>query len=121
MKFTRNKIREMVSIYGKPTIVPDDGCYNLTAGMINSTAEARDIINVPDYYYLSKYALFFEQLVTHRAQETVAVRENVVNAIHDTLYGEIIRDLHQVRARCMTTNKEEIVSLLSKLIAKVGE
>ena len=117
MKFSKNTIRDMVSVYGKPQFMPCDDFNALSVRMENVIRE-----DTPqDCYYRSKYSLIYEQLVTHRMQETEAVKDNVAKSIHDSLYRDIIVNLSQIRHESHRADRDEIVQMLTKLIDRLEE
>ena len=116
MKFTKKAIREMVSTYGRPEILPDDGFHQLSAGIESSITEG----SMP-HYHRSKYCLFFEQLVVHRPQEAEAVKDNVATSIHNALYREIVVSLQSIKHESKYATREEIQNMLDKLIKRVEE
>lgn len=116
MKFTKEKIRESVGQFGVPVLVAGDDFSTLTVKMDNKTE-----LEHHDYYYRSVFRLYFEQLVTHRPQETRAVLENVAKSIHDSLYREIIVGLHRIKHEAHYVSRDEIVHMITKLIDKLEE
>jgi hypothetical protein len=115
MKFSKEKLRELVDTYGQRQLVPDDGFHTLKVGMVNDLKQDEHLVS----YYRSKYCLFFEQVVTHRAQEGEAVKDNVATSIHNLLYREIIVNLHQIKHECRTATREEVIDMLTRLIDRL--